>query len=215
MKIIYAIPGLGTTKELYRNIRVPDYTLKVLDWPLPERKNSLKDYASKFLDQIDQSSPVNLLGVSFGGMLCTELSEIIPARKVVLISSCRNHQQFPNRVKLFRWLPVHRIVPDQLVRVLAKTKRKFLGFEKSFEPVFHEMIDAMPANYFSCCINYIVCWERKTNTAVAVQIHGTSDKLLPHKKIPSCYSIKDGSHSMVLNRADEINNLLNLEFNGL
>lgn len=214
METIYAIPGLGTNKELYRNISVPNYELKVLDWPQPEKNFSLKKYADKFIDQIDQSKPVNLLGVSFGGMLCSEIAEVIPVNKVFLVSSCKNSSEFPALLKMLRFFPAYRLIPDSVIRSIAKTKRKFIGFEKSFEPVFIEMIGQMPPQYFSCCINYIITWDRKHNNAQVIQIHGTSDKLLKHYHLKNFHEIKNGTHGMVVSNASEINQILNKELNG-
>ena len=95
MKTIYAIPGLGTTKDLFKNIKIPNYELKILDWPTTLPWYTLRDYSSKFIEQIDCSYPVNLIGVSFGGMLCSELSNQIKTDKVVLISSCKDISEFP------------------------------------------------------------------------------------------------------------------------
>ncbi len=213
MKVVYAIPGLGTTKELYRNIRIDGHELKVLSWPPPQQEYDLPAYAAQFISQINTHEPVNLLGVSFGGMLCAELAEQITVNKTVLISSCRNACEFPISLKLLRIFPVHRLFPDRLIRLIAKTKRRFLGFEKSFEPVFFQMIDQMPLQYFSHCIHYIITWQRKSNAASIVQVHGTYDRLLSSKKIGNFYSVKNGTHSMVLARANEINAILNQEFN--
>lgn len=214
MEIIYAIPGLGTTKELFQNISVPGYELKILSWPEPDKNLDLPGYAARFLPQIDLSRPVNLLGVSFGGMICSELAERIPVNKVILISSNKNNSEFPAILKLLKLLPVYKLFPDKIVRLVAKTKRKFLGFEKSFEPVFFQMIDQMPEHYFARCIRYIIGWKRTSNTVPIIQIHGTSDKLLLHKKVGHAYAIQNGSHSMVLARANEINVILNNELNG-
>lgn len=215
METIYAIPGLGNTKELYRNIRVSGHRLQILEWPEPAESSTLSEYAKKFLPQIrDNSQPVKLLGVSFGGMICSELAELLQVKKAVLISSCSNRLQFPLKLNVLRYLPIYRLVPDYAVRMLAKNKRKYLGFEKSFEPVFYQMIDSMPRNYFSRCISYIINWDRTQNRAPLVQIHGTGDRLLKNYTTAS-YKITKGSHSMVLSRAEEINNLLDKEFNGL
>src|SRR3954467_12850458 len=97
---IYAIPGLGNTKELYRNIFVPGYALKVLEWPEPGNATDLQTYAMAFLPQIDQREQVNLLGVSFGGMLCAELAEKLDTHKVFLVSSSKNRNEFPFSLKL-------------------------------------------------------------------------------------------------------------------
>ncbi len=215
METIYAIPGLGNTKELYRNIHVPGHRLQILDWPEPEANGSLGDYAKKFIPQIEENKqPVKLLGVSFGGMICSELAELLQVKKTVLISSCCNRRQFPLTLNLLRYVPIYRFVPDNTVRLLAKIKRKYLGFEKSFEPVFYQMIDSMPKNYFSRCISYIINWNRTQNSAPMVQIHGTGDRLLKNHQA-AAYKIPGGSHAMVLSRAQEINNLLDKEFNGL
>lgn len=214
MEVIYAIPGLGTNKELYRNLRVAGHALKILEWPLPDKGGSLPAYAARFLTQIpEQQRPVKLIGVSFGGMICTELSELVPVKKVVLISSCANRKQFPKRLKVLRYLPVYKVIPDALLRALAKSARSFLGFEPAFAPTFRNMIDSMPAGYFSYCIHYILNWQRTTHPAGIVQLHGTADGLLTHYS-SAAYKIHDGSHSMVLNRADEINKILDREFNG-
>lgn len=215
METIYAIPGLGTTKELYRNISIPNYSITVLDWPPPPKNSTLKEYSKLFLQQIRTDKPVNLMGVSFGGMLCSELCEQIEVKKVVLISSCKDITEFPFLLKLAKWFPLHKVLPDKFIRFIARSKRKFLGFEKSFDKIFFEMIDEMPKNYFSRCINYIIMWDKNQSTKKLIRIHGTSDKLLTNFKRDNFHLIKGGSHAMVLNRAKEINNILNKEFNGL
>lgn len=199
---------------MFKNISVPGYELKVLEWPAPEEGGSLKDYARKFLDQIDQSKPVDLLGVSFGGMLCVEISEMILVNKVFLVSSLKNISEFPLLLKTIKHFPIYKTLPDHLICSLAKTKRKFIGFEKSFEPIFLDMLKRMPKNYFSRCIDYILHWDRKTNNSKLIHIHGTSDKLLTCKTIKDYYPIKNGSHVMVLTHAVEINAILNKELNG-
>jgi hypothetical protein len=48
-----------------------------------------------------------------------------------------------------------------------------------------------------------------------IQIHGTGDDVLPHKKIDCKYKIKGGTHFMIINKADEINRIVNKELEGL
>jgi pimeloyl-ACP methyl ester carboxylesterase len=214
LEIIYAIPGLGTTKELYRGIFIPNYEVKVLNWPDPKTNYTLKEYATKFIEQIDTSDPVNLMGVSFGGMLCSEIAELIEVKKVILISSCKDISEFPFLLKVLKILPVHKLVPDKFVRFLAGTKRRFLGFERSFDKIFFDMIQQMPPGYFYCCINYIVQWDKNVSKSSFIRIHGTADKLLPCRN-EEFNLVKGGTHAMVLTKANEINAILNIELNGL
>lgn len=78
---IYAIPGLGTTEKLYVNTKIKGVEIIVLNWPTPEKNDTMESYARKFLPQINTNIPFCLLGVSFGGMICTELSKIISPKK--------------------------------------------------------------------------------------------------------------------------------------
>jgi pimeloyl-ACP methyl ester carboxylesterase len=214
LEIIYAIPGLGTTKELFQNIAVPNHEIKVLNWPPLNENYSLKEYAACFISQIDVAKPVNLMGVSFGGMLCSELAELLETKKVILISSCKDVSEFPLLLKTAKSLPVYKLFSEKVCIALVKDSWRFLGFEKSFESTFFKMIDRMPENYFLYAVNYILNWNKTASKKSFIRIHGTADKLLTyyHK---SFHLIQGGSHAMIVNRADEINAILNKELNGL
>ena len=211
MKTIYAIPGLGTTKDLFKNIKIPNYELKILDWPTTLPGYTLRDYSSKFIEQIDCSYPVNLIGVSFGGMLCSELSNQIKTNKVVLISSCKDISEFPTLLKFLRIIPVHKLVSDNFFKFLAKLKLKTSSQNK----IIYEMLFEMKEHYLSHCINYIINWDRKISESNFIRIHGTADRLLLQKYIVECEKVEGGSHTMILDRSNEINKILNNQFNGL
>ena len=89
-----------------------------------------------------------------------------------------------------------------------------LGFEKSYDKIFFEMILQMQENYFSSCINYIINWDKKQSNFNFIRIHGTADKLLPNKS-KNFNLIPGGTHAMILTKAKEINDILNRELNGL
>ena len=60
---IYAIPGLGTTKELFVNIRIKNTEMIVLDWPIPSVNDTMQSYAKKFLPLIDTSKPFYIIDI--------------------------------------------------------------------------------------------------------------------------------------------------------
>ena len=215
MELIYTIPGLGTTKDLFKNISIPNYQLKVLHWPEPQAGWSLKDYAQKFLDQIDATVPVNLMGVSFGGMLCSEIAELIPTKKIILISSCKNRSELPPGIKILKTLPLQRFVNDRLYRAFAEKLSWAVGFEKNYLPEFLQMMRSMPRNYFKYCIDMIIRWNKTSNNTAIHHIHGNADTLLPHTFVKNYEVIEKGNHAMILYKAAEINVLLNTYFNGL
>lgn len=212
MKKVYAIPGLGCTKELFQNILIPNYELVVLNWPETTSGESLKAYAQKFLSQINTKDKVNLMGVSFGGMICSELADLIETDKVVLISSTKNNKQFPFLLKFLKAVPLYYLINNYFFTVGGQLKRKILGFDDFYSKLFSEMMSSMSPNYFRNAINIIVNWQREENNSKIIQIHGSNDKLMPVKLINPDYLIKDGSHAMVLTRAKEINLILNKVF---
>ena len=51
-------------------------------------------------------------------------------------------------------------------------------------------------------------WENNITVENITHIHGTSDKLLPYKKVKADYTINGGTHLMVMNNPEEISDLL-------
>lgn len=213
MKKVYAIPGLGCTKDLFQNINIPNHELVVLTWPDTMANESLKEYAQKFLPQINTSEKTNLIGVSFGGMICAELADLIETDKVVLISSTKNKKQFPFLLKFLKAIPLYYLLNNYFFTAGGRIKRKFLGFDDFYSKLFTEMMSSMKPAYFKNSIDTIVNWQRTENNANIIQIHGTKDSLMPIELINPNYIIKDGSHAMILTRAEEINLILNKIFN--
>jgi hypothetical protein len=208
---IYAIPGLGTTLKLFSNTKISDAELVVLDWPVPERHDTMQTYARKFLPQINTQKEFCLLGVSFGGMLCAELSTIIKPQKVFLVSSCKNRKELPWFIRLLKYIPIHKMISEQLHHQLAYQGRWIIGFGRAYIPEYLGMINSMKGNYFKHCIHIIATWNRKLLPTNYIHIHGDADRLLLYKNIIADYTISDGSHAMILFNATEINAIIEKE----
>lgn len=206
--IIYAIPGLGTTKELYINTQFKNHQIVVLDWPQQSENDSMQSYAKKFIPQINTNEPFALLGVSFGGMLCLELSKIISPQATFLISTSKTRLELPWFIRLMKYIPLHKIINEKYHRKMAYHGRWFIGFGNAYIPEFLGMVDSMQQNYFRHCIHIICTWNNILLPDNCYHIHGTNDRLLSHKNIKATTLIKDGSHAMVVFRADEINALI-------
>jgi pimeloyl-ACP methyl ester carboxylesterase len=213
LPVIYAIPGLGTTKELFEKTAVAGHELVVLEWPDPTPSVSLSQYASMFLKQIDSTQPVNLMGVSFGGMICMELADRIPVKSLTLISSAKCRKELPVLIRLLKRVPLNKALSERMHRMLAVRSRWFVGFEKRYHPVFRRMIWSMPPGYFKNCISMIVRWNREQPGYPVFHLHGDADRLLPRRFILNCTTIKNGTHAMIVNQAPAINQLLNAFYN--
>jgi hypothetical protein len=209
--VIYAIPGLGTTEKLYVNTKITGVEIIVLSWPTPNKNDTMETYARKFLPQINTTIPFCLLGVSFGGMLCTELSKMISPQKTFLISTSKSRRELPWFIKTLKHFPLHKIVSEKQHRQMAYQGRWIIGFGKAYIPEFLGMVNSMTQNYFKYCINIIANWDRQEEPKNVIHIHGTNDKLLWYKYVKSHYSIQQGSHAMIVFRAEEINQIIEKE----
>lgn len=210
MKTVYAIPGLATTEALFQFTHLNNARLKVLSWPEITKEDNLQSYAKKFLDQIDSSHPFYLLGVSFGGMLCAEISLLIQPEKTILISSCKCTKELAPMLKFYNAIPLYSLLNDKLLKRMTKNSRWILGFEKKFMSEFLAMVNSMKPGYIKQSIRCIVQWnQHNCHRPDIIHIHGNADKLLTYTSVKADYTIKDGNHAMIINKADEINNLLN------
>ncbi|MES2512713.1 MAG: hypothetical protein V4580_01160 [Bacteroidota bacterium] len=209
--VIYAIPGLGTTEVLYKNIAIKGVEIIVLKWPTPEKKDSMQTYARKFLSQINVNQPFCLLGVSFGGMICTELSRIISPKKLFLVSTSKSRNELPWFIRVFKHIPIHKIISEKQHRRMAYESGWLIGFGKAFIPEYLGMIDSMEEDYFKNAINIIVNWDRKGLPDNYVHIHGNSDKLLMYRYVKADHTIEKGSHAMIVFQGEEIGKIIERE----
>jgi hypothetical protein len=213
--IIYAIPGLGTNEKLYVNTHIKNHQIVILNWPIPTLNETMESYAKKFLPQIDQTKPFCLLGVSFGGMLCAELSKTTTPFKLFLVSTCKTRMELPWYLKIFKHIPIHKIVGEKCHRKLAYHGKWFIGFGNAYIPEYLGMVNSMTENYFKFCINIIVNWKGKDYGKNIIHIHGTNDRLLKYKYVKSDYTIKGGSHAMIVFNAAEINSIIEKELSNV
>lgn len=211
--IIYAIPGLGTNEKLYIHTKIKNHEISILNWPTPQKNDTMASYAEKFLAQIDQSKPYCLLGVSFGGMLCVELSKIIHPQKIFLISTSKNRTELPWFIKAMKYVPIHKLISEKQHRKLAYHGKWFIGFGNAYIPEFLGMVNSMTENYFKYCINIIVNWNGKSFGNQLIHLHGTNDRLLSYNNVIANYTIEDGSHAMIVFNAEEINEIIEKEIN--
>src|SRR5690606_30742886 len=113
---VYLMPGMAASPTIFENIYLPPdrFEVHVLDWFIPDRGMTLRAYAQKMCAMVAHPAPV-LLGVSFGGMLVQEMAKLIPARKVVIVSSVKSRSELPKRMIFAKYTKVHKLLPTGLV----------------------------------------------------------------------------------------------------
>jgi pimeloyl-ACP methyl ester carboxylesterase len=210
-KIIYCFPGQGSDRRIFDSLTInPDYEIKVIEYGTPEKHATMHSFARQLAGQIDTTRNFILLGVSLGGMICSELSEIVKPEKTILISSAKNRGELPLRYKLQRAIPLYKLMPGSVLRAGAKMLQPIVEPDRNKnKETFKSMLGSKKSTYMRRTIELIIGWNRTANSTFLYHIHGTNDHTLPIRHIKPTDVIEGGSHMMTLTRADEVSVLVN------
>ena len=211
-KTIYFFPGQGSDSRIFGELTIDSsFSCKFIEYGTPERKITMKDFALQLSRSIDTTRSYVLVGVSLGGMICSELNEILSPEKVIIISSAKNHTELPFRYRFQRIVPLYKIIPPKLIYLGAKFLQPIVEPDRNKrKEVFRSMLSDKRPKYLKRTIGLIMSWDRKTNSKKIIHIHGTKDHTIPFRNVKKPdYKIEKGSHMMTLTRADEISGILN------
>ena len=207
---IYAIGGLGADERVFSYLKL-NFELEVLQWIPPLKKEALADYAKRMLDQIDKEEEFILLGVSFGGMLAVEMAKLRKPIKLILISSAVSIKDIPFLFRVFGKTHLIKLLPATFLKAPDFINNYFFSVKREEDKqLLKQIIHDTDPDFLKWAIGQILSWKGQAPAAQLIRIHGTADRLL------NCSSGKDkvewiegGGHFMVVDRADEISQLLN------
>lgn len=220
MHHIYCISGLGADYRIFQKLQVKDAEMHFIHWEMPGANDTMRSYALKLAKQIKHSEII-LIGMSYGGMLATEISSHFnntgdgkdpggfTIKKTILVSSCKCRDEFPGLLTLAGRMRIHRAVPYRLV-----LRNNFLN-RFVFDPDSNKaelqlkrtMLKDLQVNFIRRSLNMIMNW-KNVPAAGVVHIHGTRDKLLTPKNVKADFWIDGGGHFMVWNRAADISRII-------
>lgn len=208
---VYFFPGQGSDEKVFQKITLPSqFNCTYISYPVPAAGQSLPEYARQFIPQLDTSGRYILIGYSLGGMICTELAEVLNPEKIIIISSAKSKRELPKLYTFQRQFPINKIVPKSLVKAGALILQPMVEPDRKKEKeVFVSMLKAKDPMYLKRTSEMIINWEKETYSGSIIHIHGDADNTIPVKKIKYNYLVKGGSHMMVLTRGEEINRLVN------
>ncbi len=214
MNRVYCISGLGADERVFRHIRLPGVELKFIQWQMPEKEETIEQYARRLMEQFDQEPSV-IMGLSFGGMMAIELSKLMPVKQVVLISSVKNRSELPFWMKTGAIIHAEKFLPKKqfssipALRKLRPVQNYFLGVtteeEKKIANEYRETVDPV---YLKWSLNKVFNWNNNTIPPSLVHIHGSKDHIFPVSYVKPTHVIQGGGHFMIMNRAPEINSIL-------
>lgn len=214
---IYAFPGLGTDHRIFTYL---DLNAKVVHvpWKIPRRKDNLKSYAQYLVEDYDLSGNYAFLGVSFGGMVASELQHIFNPVFVCLVASVKSHLEMPRWLRSLRYVYPLWLLPAFCFKPPFALLKYPLGIANPRHlDLFRDFYRASSPVFLKRSIRMIASWQQNSEypSKNMIHIHGDRDKLFPFHKIATPKQQLNGTHFLIVTGAKHINAIINEEINRL
>lgn len=208
---IYFVPGLAASPKIFEYLQLPKdkFEFHYLEWLLPlSDSEKIEDYAKRMAELVTEKNPV-LIGVSFGGIMVQEMSKHLNVQKIILISSVKNKNELPKRLKVIQKTWAYKLFPSKSINNLEDlTMYAFGDFAKKRVKVYKEYLSVRDELYLDWAIYNVLHWEQEETLNNIVHIQGVDDHIFPIKHIKNCIPIEKGTHIMILNKAKTISKII-------
>jgi hypothetical protein len=207
---IYFISGLGADERVFQKLTLPEkYQINHIKWPELSENETLKSYCHKISELIDTSQDFSLIGLSFGGIVATEITKFLKPKITIIISSISTRDELPFHYKICRLLKLNKIVPAfSMNKVYPFTYWYFGVKEQADKKLLKQVIKDTSPKFLKWAINEILNWQNEIRPNNLFHIHGTSDRLFPFSQTNADQSVKNGGHLMVYTNANKVSALI-------
>ena len=211
---IYALSGLGADERAFQKLAV-DGEFIPIKWLEPEKNESLQSFALRMGDQVDTSEPFVLLGLSFGGMLASELTQKLKPELTILLSSASTKSELPAYFSIVRFLRLTQLLPSRLFKPPTWLMNRYfrLRRNKSWALIKEIMNDSNP-KFLKWAIGAIMKWDNEVVPQNVLRIHGANDPVLTNRKLPGSITVGKG-HLIVFDEAEKVSEIINGQMKSL
>lgn len=204
MNKIYIFSGLGVDERVFENIDFGNLNVEFVKWIKPEKNENIENYAQRISKIITVENPI-LIGLSFGGMIATEISKFLKTEKVILIASAKTRNELPWFYKIAGNLRLNKLVPNYILKQQNFIINWLFGIHsKSEKLLLRNIIKDTDLDFLTWAVNEIVNWKNVKAPGNYIHIHGNKDYVLPITNQKVDYIIENGGHFMTVNKAKEI-----------
>lgn len=208
MKHIYFISGLGADERIFSKYKFPQHKIHFIKWITPEKNESIEHYANRLTQQIHHKNPI-LIGLSFGGIMCIEISRQINAALVIIISSIKFYHEMPLWMRLSGKLKINRLFRMKSYKIIKPLENYNLGVKTKEElKLVTEYRNNLNIGYSNWAVNTILNWKNKNPVKNIFHIHGDNDRIFKIKNIKADYVIAGGGHLMISQQWKEVNEII-------
>ena len=207
-KNLYIFSGLGADERVFKNLDFSEFNTTHIPWIDPLKNETIQEYAKRLREKITTEKPI-LMGLSFGGMIAIEIAKQMEVEKIILISSVKSKRELPCYYAFTAKFKLYNKIPAKILKSPNFITHWFFGAKsKPDKQLLNQILKETDPIFLRWALNEVANWNNEQILDNIIHIHGTNDKVFPIKRVHCDVKVKDGGHLMLLNKADEMNNIL-------
>jgi len=208
---VYFLSGLGADKRVFSKLSLDDrFDVHYIDWIPRKKKEPLHDYAVRLIAQMDTTKPFQLVGLSFGGIIASELSEIVHPEQIILISSTPTNIPISKFNRgLIKFLLFSPLAAPILKSANSFTYKYFGADTPELKTLLKQILHDTDSKFLKWALTRMSEWNHPNKVKNLYHIHGSADRLIPLKIVKPDTIIEGGGHLMVYAQHEEISRILN------
>lgn len=208
---VYFLSGLGADKRVFSKLKLDDrFNVHYIDWIPPKKKEPLHDYALRLTAQMDTTKPFQLVGLSFGGIVASELSEIVHTEQTIIISSTPTNIPISKFNRgLIKFLLASPFAAPLLKSTNSFTYKYFGADTPELKTLLKQILHDTDSKFLKWALTRMTDWNHPDKVENLYHIHGSADRLIPLKIVKPDTVIDSGGHLMVYAQHEKISKILN------
>ena len=209
---IFLFTGLGADQNAFSQLKISESYLTIqVKWLPASSKENLNDYCKRLIKHYNILTSDILIGLSFGGIVVTEISKLIHVKLSILISSASTRQELPLFFSIAGLLNLDKLISRRLLNQPSSLKYYFFGLKtQNQKQLLDKIVSASDKAFVRWAIHQITHWKNQTRPPKLYKIHGTADRIIPIHKPSTDFIIEEGSHFMTWENAGEVAKIINL-----
>jgi pimeloyl-ACP methyl ester carboxylesterase len=206
---VYFIPGIGADYRLFLHLRLPEgYEPAYIHWIPPIKKEQLRDYAHRLMQQVDTTEPFILAGLSLGGIMAVEMAKRNPPVCTILISSVSASTELPRLYRVAGALQLGHLIPASFMKLAAIIKHSIWMRTAAGRRLMRQVISAGDNRFIRWAISAVLDWKNTTIPKPLYHIHGTRDEIFPLRLTTPTHIFPKGGHMFLITHPEAVNNFL-------
>ncbi len=207
---IFFFTGLGADERAFAYLKLNISILQVhVSWLKPLKHEPLATYCRRLAEKYKIKNGDILIGLSFGGMVVSEINKFIRPALSILISSAATSKELPVLYRFAGRINLHHLISKSLLTKPGWLKDYLFSLKKPMQKLlFDEIISNADPDFVQWAITKIVHWKNDRRPENLFKIHGTADRIMPLHSSSADFVIQGGSHFLTWENAADVSAII-------